>query len=106
MVYQSNDYFRNAKDGAAKLLWDERIKDNPNAYADDLEVAGKRGNVTLDYQLMSSGKAAGEVSKRLMLGGLREYCPDAMAGIVEDFYRLKARGTRVGMDGADQPAGA
>ena len=41
-----------------------------------------------------------------MLGGLREYCPDAMAGIVEDFYRLKARGTRVGMDGADQPAGA
>ena len=60
----------------------------------------------LEYQLMSSGKAAGEVSKRLMLGGLREYCPDAMAGIVEEFYRLKARGTRVGMDGADQPAGA
>src|SRR5690554_2242874 len=72
----------------------------------DLEVAGKRGNVTLDYQLISSGKTTGEVSKRLMLGGLREYCPEAMAGIVEEFYRLKARGTRVGMDGADQPAGA
>ena len=72
----------------------------------DLEVAGKRGNVTLDYQLMSSGKAVGEVSKRLMLGGLREYCPEAMAGIVEEFYRLKARGTRVGMDSTDQPAGA
>jgi len=72
----------------------------------DLEVAGKRGNVTLDYQLISSGKTAGEVSKRLMLGGLREYCPEAMAGIVEEFYRLKARGTRVGMDGADQPVGA
>ena len=72
----------------------------------DLEVAGKRGNVTLDYQLISSGKTAGEVSKRLMLGGLREYCPEAMAGIVEEFYRLKARGTRVGMDGAGQPAGA
>ncbi|MBD3655104.1 MULTISPECIES: DUF3581 domain-containing protein [Marinobacter] len=64
----------------------------------DLEVAGKRGNVTLEYHLMSAGKAVGEVSKRLVLGGLREYCPDAMAGIIEEFYRLKARGTRLGMD--------
>jgi len=67
----------------------------------DLEVAGKRGNVTLSYHLMSNGHAVGEVSKRLMLGGLREYCPEAMAGIVEEFYRLKARGTRLGMENAD-----
>lgn len=71
----------------------------------DLEVAGKRGNVTLDYQLRSSGELVGDVSKRLVLGGLREYCPDAMAGIVEEFYRLKARGTRLGMDSNDQLAG-
>ncbi|MGC8118863.1 DUF3581 family protein [Marinobacter sp. VGCF2001] len=71
-----------------------------------LEVAGKRGNVTLDYHLRSSGNTVGEVSKRLVLGGLREYCPEAMAGIIEEFYRLKARGTEWGMETPDQPAGA
>ncbi|KPQ30013.1 MAG: Protein of unknown function (DUF3581) [Marinobacter excellens HL-55] len=65
-----------------------------------LDIAGKRGNVTLDYHLMSAGKVVGEVSKKLLLGSLREYCPDTMAGIVEEFYRLKARGTRLGMDDA------
>ena len=69
-----------------------------------LDVAGKRGNVTLEYQLMSAGNAIGEVSKHLILGGLREYCPDAMAGIIEEFYRLKARGTRLGMGSPDQSA--
>jgi len=64
----------------------------------ELDVVGKRGNVTLEYQLMSAGNVAGEVSKRLLLSGLREYCPEAMAGIIEEFYRLKARGTRLGMD--------
>ncbi|MFO8141991.1 MAG: DUF3581 family protein [Marinobacter sp.] len=72
----------------------------------DLEVAGKRGNVTLEYQLMSAGNVVGDVSKRLLLSGLREYCPDAMAGIIEEFYRLKARGTRLGMASPDQSAEA
>src|SRR5690606_26932305 len=63
-----------------------------------LDIAGKRGNVSLDYHLMSAGKVVGAVSKKLLLGSLREYCPDTMAGIVEEFYRLKARGTRLGMD--------
>lgn len=59
----------------------------------DLEVAGKRGNVTLEYRLLSAGKPVGDVAKRLVLGGLRDYCPDTMAGIIEEFYRLKAKGT-------------
>ncbi|MFV8572570.1 DUF3581 family protein [Marinobacter sp. SBS5] len=58
-----------------------------------LEAAGKRGNVTLDYDLLSDGKPVGEVSKHIMLGGLREYCPDAMEQVIEEFYRLKAKGT-------------
>lgn len=66
----------------------------------ELDVVGKRGNVTLEYQLMSAGNAVGEVSKHLLVSGLREYCPDAMASVIEEFYRLKARGTRVGMDDA------
>lgn len=58
-----------------------------------LEAAGKRGNVTLDYRLLSDGQPVGEVSKHIMLGGLREYCPDAMEQVIEEFYRLKAKGT-------------
>lgn len=67
----------------------------------DLEANGKRGNVMLEYRLISDGKPVGEVSKHLVLGGLRPYCPDAMAGIVEEFYRLKARGSHYGIDTVD-----
>ncbi|WP_323751071.1 DUF3581 family protein [Marinobacter sp.] len=59
----------------------------------NLEATGKRGNVTLDYDLLSDGEAVGEVSKHIMLGGLREYCPVAMEQVIEEFYRLKAKGT-------------
>src|SRR5680860_190600 len=64
----------------------------------DLEANGKRGNVTLEYRLISDGKPVGEVAKHLVLGGLRPYCPDAMAGVIEEFYRLKARGSSYGVD--------
>lgn len=67
----------------------------------ELEDSGKRGNVTLEYRLNSNGKAVGEVSKRLVLGGLRPYCPEAMAGVIEEFYRLKARGSRYGVDAVE-----
>lgn len=67
-----------------------------------LEANGKRGNVTLEYRLISAGQAVGDVSKRLVLGGLRPYCPDAMAGVIEEFYRLKARGSAYGVESAQQ----
>lgn len=57
-----------------------------------LEAAGKRGNVLLEYRLKADGQSVGEVTKRLVLSGLRPYCPDAMAEVIEEFYRLKARG--------------
>ena len=63
-----------------------------------LNAAGKRGNVLLEYQLIADGTAVGEVSKRLVLSGLRPYCPEAMAGVIEEFYRLKARGTGAAPD--------
>ncbi|MBW0148002.1 DUF3581 domain-containing protein [Marinobacter arenosus] len=62
----------------------------------DLEANGKRGNVTLEYRLLSDGQPVGEVAKRLVLGGLRPYSQDAMAGVLEEFYRLKARGANYG----------
>jgi len=66
-----------------------------------LEANGKRGQVTLEYRLMSGDQALGTVSKRLVLGGLRPYCPDAMADVVAQFYRLKARGVSYGTDIAE-----
>lgn len=67
----------------------------------ELKANGKRGNVTLEYRLMSAGAPVGDVSKHLLLGGLRPYCPDAMEGVIEEFYRLKARGSRYGVDTAE-----
>lgn len=61
-----------------------------------LAANGKRGNVTLEYRLLSDHSPVGQVAKRLVLGGLRPYCPDAMAGVLEEFYRLKARGVNYG----------
>lgn len=58
-----------------------------------LEAAGKRGNVLLEYRLTADHKPVGEVTKRLVLSGLRPYCAEAMAGVIEEFYRLKARGS-------------
>lgn len=57
-----------------------------------LEAAGKRGNVLLEYRVTADNKPVGEVTKRLILSGLRPYSPEAMAGVIEEFYRLKARG--------------
>lgn len=56
-----------------------------------LKPEGKRGNVSLDYRLLSDGKIAGEVSKKLVVSGLRDYDADAMDAVVEEFYRLKNR---------------
>lgn len=55
----------------------------------ELKPEGKRGNVSLDYRLITGGKTAGEVSKKLVVSGLRDYDPDAMDAVVEEFYRLK-----------------
>lgn len=55
----------------------------------ELKPEGKRGNVSLDYRVLTGGKTAGEVSKKLVVSGLREYNADAMGAVVEEFYRLK-----------------
>ncbi|WP_043529661.1 DUF3581 domain-containing protein [Litchfieldella xinjiangensis] len=55
-----------------------------------LEVNGKRGDVTLEFDLTSNGNVIGHGSKKLVVSGLRDYDADAMDAIVEEFYRLKA----------------
>ncbi len=57
----------------------------------ELVPDGKRGNVTLDYRLMSRGEEKGQVSKKLIVSGLRDYDAQAMDAVVEHFYRLKEK---------------
>lgn len=80
------------------LALDRLDASEPELELHDAQLAanGKRGNVTLEYRLLSDHKPVGQVAKRLVLGGLRPYCPDAMAGVLEEFYRLKARGVDYG----------
>ena len=56
-----------------------------------LVVEGKRGYVTLDYRLLSQGKTAGQVCKKLLVSGLREYDEREVKTLVEEFYRLKQK---------------
>lgn len=57
----------------------------------ELVPEGKRGNVSLDYRLLSHGTEVGQVSKKLVVSGLRDYDPEAMNAVVEQFYRLKEK---------------
>ena len=80
------------------LALDRLDATDPELELHDAQLAanGKRGNVTLEYRLLSEQNPVGQVAKRLVLGGLRPYCPDAMAGVLEEVYRLKARGVDYG----------
>lgn len=55
-----------------------------------LEVAGKRGDVTLDFHILDRGETVGSGSKKLVVSGLSAYDATAMDAIVAEFYRLKA----------------
>lgn len=85
-----------AGDAGAVLDAPELVMDSAR-----LDANGKRGNVTLDYHLHNHGAPVGSVTKRLVVSGLRPYCAEAMAAVVEEFYRLKARGTRYGAPDAN-----
>ncbi|MBZ2169495.1 DUF3581 family protein [Marinobacter sp. F4216] len=62
----------------------------------DLQDHGKRGQVFLNYRLLSGGQVEGEVTKSLVLSGLRPYNADDMAKVLDHFYQLKARGVDYG----------
>lgn len=54
-----------------------------------LEVAGKRGDVLLEFRIRAGGEEVGTGSKKLVVSGLCDYDSDAMDAVVEEFYRLK-----------------
>jgi len=55
-----------------------------------LEVAGKRGDVLLEFRILADDEPVGTGSKKLVVSGLCDYDPEAMDEVVAEFYRLKA----------------
>jgi len=55
----------------------------------DLQVAGKRGDVTLEYDISSDGQIIGRGCKRMILSGLREFEADRMDALVGDYNQRK-----------------
>lgn len=54
-----------------------------------LEVNGKRGNVTLDYILLSHGQKVGQGCKRMVLSGLREFEKTQMDDLIEAYSQRR-----------------
>ncbi len=54
----------------------------------ELEIAGKRGDVTLNFELMSNGHMVGTGTKSLVLSGLRPYETEGVQGMC-DLYEQR-----------------
>lgn len=57
--------------------------------ASGLEVAGKRGEATLEFHVSTAAGPAGSGSKRLVVSGLRPYDAEAMKAFVAEFQRRR-----------------
>lgn len=56
-----------------------------------LQVDGKRGNVTLDYNLFSAGATVGRGCKRVVLSGLRKFNESEMDSLVKTYSNSKLK---------------
>ncbi len=80
----------------------EESGDSDDLVAIDLEytgaeshINGRKGDVSLNFDLVADGKLVGRGQKNLMLGGLRDYDEDAMQQIVDDYeQRRSGKGQR------------
>lgn len=55
----------------------------------DMQVEGKRGNVTLNFAINDNGKAVGRGEKNLVLSGLREFDAQAMDQLIKEYEARK-----------------
>jgi hypothetical protein len=55
----------------------------------DMQVEGKRGNVTLNFAINDDGKAVGRGEKKLVLSGLREFDAQAMDQLIKEYEARK-----------------
>ncbi len=61
----------------------------------NLLVEGKRGHLTLDYELLNSAQTIGRGCKRMVLSGLRPYDEILMNDVVDFYNRKKEEGIAV-----------
>jgi len=55
----------------------------------DMQVEGKRGNVTLHFAINDGGKAVGRGEKKLVLSGLREFDAQVMDQLIKEYEARK-----------------
>ncbi|MDZ7828919.1 MAG: DUF3581 family protein [Halofilum sp. (in: g-proteobacteria)] len=55
-----------------------------------MDVAGKRGEMVMRFNISADGRPAGKGWKKLLISGLREYDEARMETFVEEFYRRRA----------------
>lgn len=56
----------------------------------ELDVKGKRGTVTLNFQVLDQGNIVGEGRKTMVLSGLREFDEDKVGGLVTLYEATKS----------------
>ncbi len=56
-----------------------------------LQVKGKRGNLTLEYDLLNNGSKIGRGCKRMVLSGLREYNQTRMDSLTDYYDQRKIK---------------
>ena len=55
----------------------------------DMQVEGKRGNVTLHFAINDGDKAVGRGEKKLVLSGLREFDAQVMDQLIKEYEARK-----------------
>jgi len=60
-----------------------------------LSIEGKRGDAWLEFDLVCNGEIVGHGKKHMLLSGLREYCQDAVDGMIDQYNTSKANYTNL-----------
>ena len=56
-----------------------------------LRASGKKGEVVLQFDIVSNGKLVGAGQKNVLLGGLREYDQSVIDELVTEYNQIKNR---------------
>ena len=62
---------------------------NLELFHNSLQVTGKRGGITLEYNLLSEGQKVGRGCKRMVLSGLRDFDKASIDALVETYAQRK-----------------
>ncbi|OUS67739.1 hypothetical protein B5G52_21375 [Pseudoalteromonas sp. A601] len=55
----------------------------------DFEYTGKRGKITLRFNLLENGKQVGSGEKHMLVSGIREYCQDTVDDLIAFYNQRK-----------------